>query len=181
MTLSTNFKERLSQRIDMDDMLEITYLMQEHNERKQELYDLLYDSDDNVAYQAAWVLTHLSLYENRWLYDKQNELIDEALTCPHAGKRRLILTLLYRQPLTNPPRVDFLDFCLERMLSKEELPGVQSLCMKLAYELCRPVPELLQELKAALEMMETDLQPSMRTVRKNVLKAMQQGKSLQSY
>ena len=67
------------------------------------------------------------------------------------------------------------------MISRQEVPGVRSLCLKLAYELCRPIPELIQELRMALEIMEPDLEPSMRTVRKNVLKAMAKGKSLQTY
>lgn len=127
-----NLKSKLSQRISMDDIHEITYLTQGNEVKKQELYDLLFDDDNQIAYQAAWVMNHYSLWENRWLYNKQDELIDQAMICQHTGRRRLILSLLYRQPLANPPRVDFLDFCLERMISKKEPAGVQSLCMKLA-------------------------------------------------
>lgn len=174
-----NFKSKFSQRISMDDILEITYLVQGNDKKKQELYDLLFDKEDQISYQAAWVMNHYSLWENRWLYNKQDELIDEAMVCEHTGKRRLILSLLYRQPLSNHPRVDFLDFCLDRMISKKEPSGVQSLCMKLAYELCRPIPELIQELKTTLEMMEGELSPAIAVARKNVLKAMVKGKSLQ--
>ena len=174
-----NFRERLLQRIGMDDIHEITYLTQGSNKQKQELYTLLFDKDDKVAYQAAWVFTHFSISENEWLYTKQEELINEVLSCQHPGKRRLLLNILYRQPIVNPTRVDFLDFCLEHMLSKDELPGVQTLCIKLAYEMCRPIPELLQELRTMLEIMEPALLvPSIRAVRKNVLKAMQKGRSL---
>ena len=174
-----NFRERLLQRIGMDDIFEILYLTQGKNKQKQELYTLLFDEDDKVAYQAAWVLTHFSISENEWLYGKQEELINEVLSCQHPGKRRLLLSLLNRQPLADPPRVDFLDFCMEHMLSKDELPGVQTLCIKLAYEMCRPIPELLQELRSMLEIMEPSLLvPSIRAVRKNVLKAMQRGRSL---
>jgi len=178
-----NLKAVLSQRIGINTIHEITYLTQGNNKKKQELYDLVFDADDNTGYQAAWVLLHFSLYENRWLYNKQDELINEVLICKHPGKRRLLLGLLYRQPLaTNPPRVDFLDFCMDRMISKQELPGVQTLCMKLAYELCRSIPELLQELRATLDIMQPELlQISLRTVRKNILKAMETGKSLQKY
>lgn len=91
----------------------------------------------------------------------------------------MILSLLYRQPLSNPPRVDFLDFCLERMISKKEPSGVQALCMKLAYELCRPIPELIQELCIALGMMEGELSPAIQVTKKNILKAIAKGKSLQ--
>lgn len=174
-----NIRNRLSQRIGMGDINEIAGYTQGDDKRKQVLYELVFDADDRIAYQAAWVLNHFSLSENKWLCSKQNKLVDEVMVCKHAGKRRLILSLLFRQPMANPLRVDFLDFCLERMTSRQELPGVQSLCMKLAYEQCRLIPELLQELKLILEIMEGDLIPSIRTVRKNILKAMQKGKSLQ--
>ena len=175
-----DFRGILSGRIHMVDIHAITFLAQGNNKKKRELYNLLFDVNDKLAYQAAWVFTHFSLGENEWLYDKQDELIDEALVCAHPGKRRLLLVLLFNQPLANPPRTDFLDFCIERMLSKQELPGVQTLCMKLAYEMCRNIPEFKLELHTILDMMEPDLlQTSLRTVRKNVLRAMKTGKSLQ--
>jgi hypothetical protein len=168
----------LSERIGMNEILEITFLTQKNDKRKQELYNLLF-TDDMVAYQAAWVFTHFSLHENEWLYDKQNELIDEVLICSHPGKRRLLLTIIFKQPLTNPPRTDFLDFSLDRMLSRKELPGVRTLCMKLAYEMCRSIPELIRELRMLIDMMEPDLlEKSMQAVRKNVLNAMKTGKKL---
>ena len=177
-----NFKTKLSKRVGMTVIHEITFLTQDSNQRKRELYNLLFDKDDLVAYQAAWTLTHFTVTDNEWLFDKQNELIDEVLVCQHPGKRRLILSVILRQPLNNPPRMDFLDFCLERMMSKKELPAVQTLSMKLAYEMCRNFPELKQEFSVLLDMMEPDLlEISMRTARKNVLNAMKKEKSLQTY
>lgn len=176
-----NFRAKLSERIGMDDINEILALTHQSDSLKQELYNLVVEDEDSIGYYAAWILTHFSLEDNKWLYGKQDELIDEVLVCKHGGKRRVILNLLHKQPLANPPRVDFLDFCLERMISKQELPGVQSLCMKIAYELCRPIPELMHELKTTLEMMESDLSPAIRASQKNILKAMKKGKSLQRY
>lgn len=174
-----NFKAKLSERIAMEDVKEILRLIDNSDNSKQELYDLVLGEDEKIGYHAAWVLTHFSTEANKWLYKKQDELIDEVMVCEHGGKRRVILNLLYKQPLADPPRVDFLDFCLERMLSVKELPGVQSLCMKIAYELCRTIPELTQELKTILEMMEGELCPAISSVRKNILKAIPKGKSLQ--
>lgn len=174
-----DFNTKLSERIGMEDINEILRLTHDSDARKQELYNLVIGEDETIGYHAAWIFTHFSSQDNEWLYNKQDRLIDEVLVCKHGGKRRVMLNLLYRQPFPNPPRVDFLDFCLERMISSEELPGVKSLCMKIAYELCRPIPELIQELKTMLAMMEGDLVPSIRAVRKNILKAMQKGKSLQ--
>ncbi|HMM04721.1 MULTISPECIES: hypothetical protein [unclassified Dysgonomonas] len=174
-----DFKARLSLRIGMNDINEILRLTHDSDTRKQELYNLVIGEDEVIGYHAAWIFTHFSSQDNEWLYNKQDQLIDEVLACKHGGKRRVMLNLLYRQPFPNPPRVDFLDFCLGQMMSSEELPGVKSLCMKIAYELCRPIPELEQELKTMLAMMEGDLVPSIQAVRRNILKAMQKGTSLQ--
>lgn len=174
-----NLKSRLSERIGIHDIHEIVILTQANDERKQELYNLLFDEDKTIAYQAAWVFTHFNTSDNRWLFTRQDELIDEVLVCRHPGLRRLLLSLIYRQPLACPPRTDFLDFCMERMISKEELPGVQTLCMKLAYELCRPIPELLQEFQVMLDIMDIYLLPaSIKAVHRNVLKAIQHKKSM---
>ena len=166
-----DLRERLSDRIHIEDIHEILRYVQGSQKRKSELYGLIFDPDETIGYQALWACSHFSADKNKWLYDKQDELINEILVCKHPGKRRLLLNLLLRQPQANPPRVDFLNFCLDRMLSAKELPGVQTLCMKLGYELCRPIPELLQEYKTLLDRAEPDLlQISLRTVRKNILK-----------
>ena len=175
-----NFRAKLSGRIHVNDIHEIIFFAQGNDGIKRELYKLLFDKDDKLAYQTAWLFTHFASIENEWLIDKRDELIDEVLVCKHPGKRRLLLVLILRQPMVSPPRMDFLDFCLEGMMSKQELPSVQTLCMKLAYEMCRSIPELKQELRSMLELMEPDfLQASIRAVRKNVLKAMKTGKNLQ--
>lgn len=176
-----NFRAKLSERVQIKDINEIVFLVQNNNKRKQELYRLLFDNDEKISYQAAWVFTHFSAADNKWLYDKQNEMVDEILVCRHPGKRRLLLSLILKQPLPEIPRTDFLDFCFDRMVSRQELPGVQTICMKLAYEMCHNIPELKQELYIILDMMEPDLlQISIKTVRKNVLKAMKTGKSIRS-
>lgn len=125
-----DLRERLSDRIHIEDIHEILRYVQGSQKRKSELYGLIFDPDETIGYQALWACSHFSADENKWLYDKQDELINEILVCKHPGKRRLLLNLLLRQPQANPPRVDFLNFCLDRMLSAKELPGVQTLCMK---------------------------------------------------
>lgn len=85
----------------------------------------------------------------------------------------MLLNLLSQQPAANPPRMDFLDFCLERVISRHEPGGVQSLCIKLAYQQTCSIPELQQELRTMLEIMEPELlNPAIRAVRRNTLKAM---------
>jgi hypothetical protein len=67
-------------------------------------------------------------------------------------------------------RTDFLDFCFEHMVSIEEFPGIQTLCMKLAYRMCTFYPELMDELKRSLEAMEIDYyKPAVKGLRKRIL------------
>ncbi len=172
-----DLRAKLSKRIGMTDIKEMLCLILQNKNQKQELYDLVLDKDEKIGYQAAWIFTHFSSQDNKWLFNKQNQLIDEVLICKHGGKRRLLLNLLNKQPLASPPRTDFLDFCLERVAPGKELPGVQSICIKIAYKLCRPIPELLQELKIILDMMDNNQTPAIRSVRKNILKAIEKDKN----
>lgn len=167
-----NLRERLSIRTHIEDIREILHYIQDDEHLLEEIYQLIFDDDVIVSYQALWVCTHFSKPEVEWLTGKQNELIDATLVCPHTGKRRMLLNLLCQQPPANPPRVDFLDFCFQRMVSRQEPPGVQSLCIKLAYQLTCSIPELQQELRTMLDILEPDLLvPAIRSVRKNTLKA----------
>ena len=152
-----NLRARLSERVHIEDIREILHFIQDDEQLREEVYQFIFDEDDIVSYQALWVCTHFSKEDVEWLSRRQNELIDAAMTCPHSGKRRMLLNLLSQQPAANPPRMDFLDFCLERVISRHEPGGVQSLCIKLAYQLTCSIPELQQELRTMLEIMEPEL------------------------
>lgn len=173
-----NLKEILANRIGLDDISRLVPLIAEDESKQDELFRLLFDSDDMIAFRTAWVMSHFSTQSNAWLVRLQEELIDEVMICEHVGKRRVILNVLYLQPLAEVSRMDFLDFCLERMISKTELPGAQSLCIKIAYEICRYVPELLRELQNTLGVMEDELSPAVHAAKRNVLKAIRNGKFL---
>lgn len=174
-----NFKTKLSQRINMKEVNEIVLLTNGNDNAKQELYNLIFDENERVSYQAIWVMTHFSTEENRWIFSKQDELINELMQCKHNGKRRTLLSLLYRQPLNNLFRMDFLDYCFEQLVSPKQPYAIQALCMKISYEACLSAPELLQELQTTLEMIEGELSPAVNATRKNILKAMRKRKSLQ--
>ena len=129
-----DLRTQLATRFHIENIRELLHYIKEDERLREEIYRLIFDEDDVVSYQALWVCTHFSKPEVEWLTLKQDELIDAALTCPHSGKRRMLLNLLCQQQLADPPRVDLLDFCMERMVSRQEPAGVQSLCIKLAYQ-----------------------------------------------
>lgn len=177
-----NLLNKLSTRIHIQEIHEILVYVEGDERRKEELYELIYHVDERVSYRALWVCCHFNTEENEWLYNKQGQLIDEVFRCDHSGKRRMLLNLLLRQPMPDSPRVDFLDFCLERMLSKDEPPAIKALCIKLAYKLCQPIPELCMEFRTILDLMEPDLlPPAVRATHKNIKKALFRQKPISSY
>ena len=168
--------------MSQDDIHEICFLTQgtDNDSLKEELYTLISDEDVRVSYNALWVFTHFDLANNKWLYSKHDELIDKVIAEKHEGKKRLLLTLLLRQPFEcDTLRTDFIDFCFEfcfeTIQSSHESCSNRALCMKLAYEQCRFFPELLSELSNCLEIISTEplssgLKTAMRNVMKKILK-----------
>ena len=131
----------------------------------------VFDSDYRVARSALWGLTKASNEELSELQMMLNELIDQAMQTENSSVRRLTLNIIERLEMNEDDlRTDFLDFCFEHMVSIEEFPGIQTLCMKLAYRMCTFYPELMDELKRTLEAMEIEYyKPAIKGLRKRIL------------
>ena len=115
----------------------------------------VFDKDYRVARSALWGLTKATDEELSELQVLLNELTDQAMQTENSSLRRLTLNIIERLTLKEDDlRTDFLDFCFEHMVSMEEYPGIQTLCMKLVYRMCSFYPELMDELKRTLEAME---------------------------
>ena len=55
-------------------------------------------------------------------------------------------------------------------LRNRDNPGIQSVCMKLAFRMCKFYPELMDELKRTLKAMEIDYyKPAVKGVRNKIL------------
>lgn len=142
---------------------------------KAALFCLAGDGDRRVASNALWVFSRFRAPERRWLQARQEELVDMAIAAPDVTIRRLVLTLLEHQTFAaDAIRTDFLDVCLGRMLSDDEPVSIRSLSMKLAYRMCRHYPELLEELRMSIAMIDAAAAGSagLRSCRRNVLRQM---------
>ena len=131
----------------------------------------VFDVDHRVARSALWGLTKSTNEELSELQVILNELIDQAMQTENSSVRRLTLNIIERLSMDEDDlRTDFLDFCFEHMVSIEEFPGIQTLCMKLAYCMCTFYPELMDELKRTLEAMEIDYyKPAVKCLLKRIL------------
>ena len=167
-------RKKLIGKISMDNIHELCFLTQgERNDhRKEELYLLTFDEDERVAINALWVFTHFNEANNEWLFQKHDELIDRVLIEENETKRRLMLSLLLRQPFDEASlRSGFIDFCIGNITACAQPYAIRALCMKLAYEQMKYYPELLVELKAALDMLEQEvLSPGLASAKRQVMK-----------
>ncbi len=169
-----NLRSHLSQRLQKNDIYEMCLLTQGHenDKNKEKLYSLIGDKDDRIAYNALWIFCHFNIFDNDWLYQKHDDLIDRVMIETHVGKKRMMLSLLNRQPFCKESlRADFIDFCIGKIPSQAEPYAVRALCMKLAYEQCKFYPELLTELRECLDMITQEpLSSALVSTRKNILK-----------
>jgi len=131
----------------------------------------IFDKDYRVARSALWGLTKASKEELSQLQVIRNEIIDQAMQTENSSVRRLSLNIVERLEMHEEDlRTDFLDFCFEHMIDVEEFPGIQSVCMKLAYRMCKFYPELMDELKRTLKAMEIGYyKPAVKGVRSKIL------------
>ena len=130
-----------------------------------------FDADYRVARSALWGLTKASDHELSELQMLLNELIDQAMQTENSSVRRLTLNVIERLELTEDNlRADFLDFCMEHMVVGDEFPGIQTLCMKLAYRMCNFYPELMEEFGRIVDAMEIDYyKPAVKGLRAKIL------------
>jgi len=132
----------------------------------------MYDEDYQVARNTFWILTKATDEELSQLQGMLEELMELAMAASNSSVRRLCLNVIARLKITEDDlRTDFLDFCLEHMVAMDEFPGIQSLCMKLAYRQCSFYPELMAELLRIVEAMEIDYyKPAVKCVRNKILR-----------
>ena len=131
----------------------------------------MHSDDSRVARNALWVLTKASDSELSQLQPLLDELMDLAMHTDSSAVRRLSLNLVERLEMDEDDlRTDFLDFCLDHMADIAELPGVQSISMKLAFRMCKFYPELMDEFRRTLEAMEISYyKPAVKCVRNKIL------------
>ena len=164
----------LQDKICMNDINKICIMTQgkENDHRKEELYQLTFDENERVAFNALWALSHFDEANNPWLFQKHDDLIDRVLLEKSMTKLRLMLSLLIRQPFEEATlRSDFIDYCIAKITACSYPYAIRAYCMKLAYEQMKYYPELLTELKAALDMLEQEaLSPGLASAKRQVMK-----------
>lgn len=133
--------------------------------------EFAFDADHRVARNALWTLTKATGKEIAQMQPMMDEFIDQALKTDSTSVRRLSLNIVDMLEMKEEDlRSDLYDFCLEHAVDVEELPGIQAICMKIAFRISTFYPELMEELKRILEGMEIEYyKPAVKSIRSRIL------------
>lgn len=122
------------------------------------LYHLLSDTDQRIAYNAAWVLSCSDGKVIKFLIRYQNHLIDLLIGTKDKSFARILFSILRRQTFEKSNlRTDFLDFCLSQIVNTNQAIAIRAHAIYVSYSLCKAYPELLNELFMTLQMLESEM------------------------
>lgn len=171
VSFSLEWQERLAVRLSVREVRAWGKMLPYDERLCDALYHIILEHDSRVAEHAAWIFTHAETDFLQSIPFRYREMwIERAMNARSETLRRLLLTLVCRLSLPSPLRTDFLDYCLSGMISSRHSHSVRALCMKLAYKITCSYPELSEELKLNLEIMEPDLLlPSLRSVHRHIM------------
>lgn len=154
----------------------VHYAQYLHNDQHAifSLCDIMFSTEDNrIAYNAAWILFHLYKEDKEiYLTPLYDRIADMAIMPELEIRRGLILSILADMPIGENYRTDLLDFCLTKMLDRNESDSTRSVMIKLAAKMCKPFPELINELVANLEFLSEETKPSISAASRKALKTL---------
>ena len=136
------------------------------------IYMLIYDSNEKVAWRAAWACQKISEKYPGWFTGNQfMEITSLAISSSHQGLRRGCLSILLNLSIPDPIPVELINACFEWMASKKSSISIQALSMKMLYRICRVESGFKPELIAYLENADScEYSIGFNTARKNILK-----------
>lgn len=165
-------RKRLTGRLSCSEVKAIAAGMHGNGEDIDGLFRLMQDADSRVAYNAAWIMTHLRKEDKEMFLPRYRDALTYLAVGEMKIRRGLILSLLLDIPEPEEPRTDLIVFCMDHIADGNEHDSSRSLMIKLAFKLCRPYPELLHGLRQILELLPPGLPPSIANARGKALHGM---------
>ena len=135
------------------------------------VYRLIFDSDEKVAWRAAWACQKISAKHPEWFNDIHFiELAKLTISTKQGGLQRGCLSVLNNIQLPDSIPVEFINACFDWMVSFKSPIAVQALSMKMLLRICQKEPDFKPELVAYLENIDFEnYSAGFKSTRKNVL------------
>lgn len=132
----------------------IKYILQSVYDNPEDfgnVFSLIFDSDNNVAWRAGWVCDKISRKNPQWFSTEHVQKIMNALLClEHQSVQRELLVILNYLPLPEDISVELINKFFDWMITPASTVSLQVLSMKLLYKISMKQPDFKQELNAYL-------------------------------
>lgn len=139
---------------------------------REQLVETIFSPDTRVATNALWAFTHFDDDSLATLAPIYGRIVRLSMTATHTSIRRLTLNILLRLPTDDNIDIDFLNYCINRITATTEPYAIRALAMKIAFNLCRHYPPLLDELTLILDLLDAEpLSPGLKSALKHTRKA----------
>lgn len=167
-----DYRALLSQPLSKDFVDKLVQNIFENPDDFQILYQLVFDTDKTVAWRAGWACTKISEKHPEWFSEKLVlEIMEYSLSVSSASVLRGCLAMILNVLLPENVPVHFINACFDWMISPRFPIAVQSISMKILFEICQKQPDFNAELKAYLDNIDVNCYSAgFNSTRKNILK-----------
>lgn len=186
----SSFRERIKQRLTKLEVLQLgsEILDPSHEDLREGWWNCFLitrtsEEEKRIAENAAWMATHWKREELEWLVPRMDQIVDIAIRTESSTMRRLALTLLFHllpivlenQKELTENQLRLLNFCLDVISPMQSAEWSVGLSMKISALMVRTIPELRDEVRTLLEMIDESLCTSgILAARHNALKMLSQ-------
>ncbi|MBB6462557.1 hypothetical protein [Flammeovirga kamogawensis] len=115
------------------------------------LYNEIRSNDNVYGNKLAWVLTALCEIDNLWLSKYTSEIIEWLPVFKTQGIKRSMLRSIASLPLLNEKESEWIDYCFSLLVSQNTDVAVKVFALEILGSFCERYPELIGELRIAIE------------------------------
>ncbi|AZQ65140.1 hypothetical protein EI427_23270 [Flammeovirga pectinis] len=119
--------------------------------KKEWLYNEIRTNDNVYGNKLAWTLTALCEIENDWFGKYTADIIEWLPTFKTQGIKRSLLRSVASLPLSEEKESEWIDYCFDILLNQKSDVAVKVFALELLGKFCERYPELIGELRIAIE------------------------------
>lgn len=146
-----NFEEQLMVDHSRNNTDLITKAIGGNAKEFKKIIDIIYNGKAPLPQRASWIISSVSEKHPELVTPYVPLLIDSVKSFKIDGIKRNIQNALTKQSIPEDYQAKTIDICFEFMLDPKETVAVKVLSMQIIANLCKVYPELIPELKAAID------------------------------
>jgi len=146
-----NFRKQLLAEASRTNIDFIVATINGEEERFEEVFPFIYDSNGYVANRAGWVVEKCAAKYPYLVKPHINEIIDFLPQISFGGLRRLMLKVLTLLPIPETRLGEVIDVCLTWLESPREKVAIKVYSMQILTDFCRREQKMIPELLSIIE------------------------------